>query len=72
MIFNNRGEMADKKILVRLHSRELIREVNHLITGEKRREAFDLIISEAEVIAYIPAGQKNSPKVHAGHFTLSL
>jgi hypothetical protein len=57
LIFNN-GESHDFKMVVRLQTEDLILRVNRLMAQSRGREAFDLILSSAEVEDYIPPGHK--------------
>ena len=58
----NKGRSDDFKVMVRLHSEKLIKSVNSLISQQRAKDAFDLIVSKAEVEDYIPAGKKVSNK----------
>lgn len=54
----NQGGDRDIKLIVRLHTKELVMGVNRLVAESREREAFRLICLEGQVEAFIPPGQK--------------
>ncbi len=58
LLILNRGQNHDMKVLIRLHTQELMDDVRSLMDQKREREAFDLVFAKGEVIDYIPAGRK--------------
>lgn len=58
----NRQGAKDFRIMVRLHTSKLKKRVTRLLEEDKGKEAFDLMLKEAEVIDYLPSGKKPAVK----------
>ncbi len=58
LLIMNRGASNDYKVLVRMHTQELIDKVTELLDKNKQKEAFNLVVAEGEVEDYIPPGRK--------------
>jgi len=58
LILNN-GAEHDFKVVVCLKTQYLINEVKTLVRRGYKKAAFDLIVSTAEVVTYVPAGRKS-------------
>ena len=58
LIILNKSQSNESRILVKLHKKWLREKVNKLLREAKDREAFDLIVSHAEVDRFIPPGTK--------------
>lgn len=54
----NRGLDRDMKVLVQLHTKMLINQVKTLLAENKELEAFNLVVSQGQVLHYIPPGRK--------------
>lgn len=54
----NRSYAEDFRIIVRLHEKWLREKVITLLEEDKDKEAFDLMLSNAEVDSYLPKGSK--------------
>ena len=54
----NRTGAQDLRITVRLHTRKLKTQVIDLLEDGKGRDAFELMLREAEVVDYLPPGAK--------------
>lgn len=63
LLILNKTFSREVRIFVRLHQTVLQQKVERLLHRDRRKEAFDLIVSKAQVEAYIPPGAK--PLAHA-------
>jgi len=59
LILNN-TEIKNFRVMVRLTKKEVIRQVVTMMEQDRTKEVFDLVIREAEVIDYFPAGKRLS------------
>jgi YD repeat-containing protein len=58
LLILNKGFEQDMKFLVDLNTKALFSQVKTLMSQNKQREAFNLIVSRGEVLDYIPPGRK--------------
>ncbi len=58
LLIVNKGCNSDLKLIVRLHTKPLINQVNKLVAQSKKKEAFNILLKNAEVEYFIPPGQK--------------
>ena len=54
------GQTRDCRILVRLHSKDMIKRLHDHMTRSQQKQAFDLCVAEAEVQRYLPPGQEST------------
>lgn len=54
----NREQMKDMRVMVKLKTSSLRRQVAGLLEEDKGKEAIDLMLKKAEVADYLPPGKK--------------
>lgn len=62
LLIMNAGNSNDLKIIVKLDQKCLIRELKSLVLDGLEKEAFELVMTRAEVVSYIPPGRKIAPR----------
>ncbi len=65
LLIVNQGGDTDVKVIVRLETKTLIRQVTKLLAEAKSKEAFNIFHKKAEVEDFIPPGRKveNAPEL---------
>lgn len=54
----NQGGDRDIKVIVRLQTKALIKQVNQLMEEARSKEAFNILLTKAQVEDFIPPGRK--------------
>lgn len=58
LLIINQGKEKNIKVIVKLKKQALIERINRLTKQENEKEAFNLLIKNAEVERYIPPGEE--------------
>jgi len=58
LLILNRGKESNLRIIVNVHTNQLKEKLISLLEDNKDRDAFDLLIKEAEVESYLAPGEK--------------
>lgn len=58
LLIFSRADAAGAGVIVNLHTSSLKKKVMTLISQDRKKEAFDLMVSQAKVETYIPAGTR--------------
>lgn len=58
LLILNHEKSGNLRIVVNAHTKSLKKRVVSLLEGNKGREAFDLLVKQAEVEAYLVPGEK--------------